>query len=90
MLSLRHSLRDTCIGAQFDQLKMIWKICEFSFKIVQQVSLQSHWSEAFRSLSTILLASPWSLNCSEQQVSLYFLNNQRACSSHMSATAPLD
>ena len=26
-------------GAQFDQLKMIWKICEFSFIIVQQVSL---------------------------------------------------
>ena len=32
---------DTCIGAQFDQLKMIRKICEFSFVIVQQVSLQS-------------------------------------------------
>ena len=30
-----------------------------------------HWSEAFCSLSTILLASPWSPNCSEQQVSLY-------------------
>ena len=38
-----------------------------------------HWSEAFCSLSTILLASPWSLNCAEQQVPLYFLNNQRFC-----------
>ena len=41
MLSPRQSLRDTCIGAQFDQLKMIWEICEFSFIIVQQVSLHS-------------------------------------------------
>ena len=37
---------------------------------------RSHRSEAFCSLSTILLASPWSPNCSEKQVSLYFLNNQ--------------
>ena len=39
MLSLRHGLRDTYIGAQFDQLKMIWKICEFSFGIVQKICL---------------------------------------------------
>ena len=39
ILSLSHGLRDTYIGAQFDQLKMIWKICEFLFIIVQQVSL---------------------------------------------------
>ena len=41
ILSLRHSLRDTNNGAQFDQYKMIWKICEFSFVIVQQISLHS-------------------------------------------------
>ena len=39
--SCSRSLHDTCIGAQFDQLKMTRKICEFSFVIVQQVSLQS-------------------------------------------------
>ena len=38
---------------------------------------QSHWSEAVGSLSTILLASPWSPSCSAQQASFYFLNNQR-------------
>ena len=36
MMSLRHGLRDTHIAAQFDQLKMVWKIGEFLFVIVQQ------------------------------------------------------
>ena len=31
ILSCSRSLHDTCIGAKFDQLKMIRKICEFSF-----------------------------------------------------------
>ena len=38
---------------------------------------QSYCSNAFCSLSTILLTSPWSPNCSEQQVSLYFSEKQR-------------
>ena len=39
ILSPRHRLRDTYMGAQFDKLKMIWTICEFLLVIVQQVSL---------------------------------------------------
>ena len=80
ILTVRHGLRDTHIGAQFDQLKMIWSILRFFVcKRAASFLARCHWSEAFCSLSTILLASPWSLNCSEQQVPLYFLNNQRFC-----------
>ena len=76
ILSPRHGLRDTYNGAQFDQLKMIWKICEFSFIIVQQVSLPLFIGPRWLcSLSTILWESPGSF--SEQQVLLHFLNNQR-------------
>ena len=39
ILSLRHGLRDTYIGAQFGQLNMICKICEFWFEIVLHISL---------------------------------------------------
>ena len=39
MLPPLHGLRDTYIGALLGQLKMTWKICEFLFVIVQQVSL---------------------------------------------------
>ena len=59
---------------------MIWKICEFSFIIVQQVSLHNLIGprRIVRSRKN-LLASPWSPNCSEQQVCLYLLNNERFC-----------
>ena len=69
-LSLRQSLHNPCIGAQFDQLNMIWKICEFSFILAHQVSLHRLIGpRRFCSLSAILLALlPWSPNCSEQQV----------------------
>ena len=45
---LGHSFRDTYIGAQFDQLKMIWKILRiFVRNRAANFLALCHWSEAF-------------------------------------------
>ena len=41
VLSLFNSLRETCIGAEFDQLQVFWKVCELLLVYTQQVTLSS-------------------------------------------------
>ena len=89
ILSLRHGLRDTYIGAQFDQL-MFWKMCEFLFVIVQQdswhfVICPRRFVRCRQFCVTVVSWLFWATSftvLSEQPEIL------QASSSHMSVTAP--
>ena len=70
--TLKHSLS---IEDVLEDLRIIARAFAASFLT------RCHRSEVICSLSSILLEKSWFLDCPEQQVSLYVLNNQRFCSS---------
>ena len=85
VLSFFDSLRETCIGAEFGQLNVLWKVCDLLLVFTQQVALYSCIS---LSSGGIKMVSRFS-GAPGFPVPFECLEISQATSPHISATAPL-